>query len=137
MKVADLQIRRNQLNLKPDRLSFGKSQSARQQKEGVKTAEKSFSDILNQKISENQEIKFSAHAIKRLQDRQINMSKTDLTRLTEGVKRVDRKGANSSLILVDDMAYIVSVKNRIVVTALDKSATLGNVFTNIDSVAIV
>ncbi len=137
MKVADLQIRHNQLNIKPDRLSFGKSQPARQQKTGDKAVEKSFSDILNRKISENQDLKFSAHAIKRLQDRQISVSKTDLTRLLEGVKKVDGKGANSSLILVDDMAYIVSVKNKIVVTALDKSATLGNVFTNIDSVAIV
>jgi len=72
-----------------------------------------------------------------LDERQISMSKSELTRLTEGVKKVEDKGANSSLILIDDMAYIVSVKNKIVVTALDKNSTLGNVFTNIDSVAIV
>ncbi len=137
MKVADLQIRNNQLKIKPDQLSIGKQQSSKLKQGVAGVSEKTFSEILNHKITENQELKFSAHAIKRLNDRQINMSATDLSRLTEGVKKVDGKGASSSLILVDDMAYIVSVKNKIVVTALDKTATLGNVFTNIDSVAIV
>ena len=46
------------------------------------------------------------------------------------------KGINESLVLVDDMAFIVNIKNNTVITAMDKNSSDENVFTNIDGAVI-
>jgi flagellar operon protein len=83
------------------------------------------------------EIKFSGHALNRLTERDVKLTNADYSRLEQGLKQVEEKGASKSLILVDENAFIVSVKNKTVVTALSMENTASNVFTNIDSVAIV
>ncbi len=45
------------------------------------------------------------------------------------------KGINDSLVLVDNVALIVNVKNNVVVTAVDESKD--KIFTNIDGAIIV
>jgi flagellar operon protein len=50
---------------------------------------------------------------------------------------VAQKGGRESLVMMGDSALVVSVKNRTVVTALDKAQMRGNVFTNIDSAVII
>ena len=97
---------------------------------------KSFGDVLNEKITD-QGVRFSAHAIRRMDERNITLSHDDLERLNTGVERAKEKGSNDSIVLMDEMAYIVSIKNQIVITALTKEMSKENVFTNIDSVAIV
>jgi len=52
------------------------------------------------------------------------------------VTRADEKGAKDSLVLLRDLAFIVNVKNRTVVTAVDGEHLKDNVFTNIDSAVI-
>ena len=96
-----------------------------------------FSEILGNKIKESDGLKFSAHAVRRLDDRGIMLSQNELSRLESGVQKMVDKGAQSSLLLMDDNAYIVSVKNRTVITAMDMQAAPENVFTNIDSVAFL
>ncbi len=98
--------------------------------------EKSFGDVLSQKISD-QGVRFSAHAIHRMDERNITLSHAEVERLNAGVERAKAKGSNDSLVLMDEMAYIVSVKNQTVITALTKEMSKDNVYTNIDSVAIV
>lgn len=135
MKVHELQRQLNIQPVKPQQVTGGQANRL----DSVRNAEsqKSFADILNQTISDAKELKFSSHALKRLDDRNVNITQQELIRLQEGVSRVEEKGGRNSLILVDDNAYVVSIANKTVVTTMPKEASLGNVFTNIDSVAIV
>lgn len=79
---------------------------------------------------------FSRHAQKRLEQRGIDLDGVRLARLEHAVGQAAAKGARESLILLDEMALVVSVQNRTVVTAMDQQAGKEQVFTNIDSVVI-
>ena len=95
--------------------------------------ERSFDAILQKELTE---VKFSKHAQERLDSRQIRLNDTDMVSLQRAVSRAEEKGAKDSLILLRDLAFIVSVKNRTVVTAVDGEHIKENVFTNIDSAVI-
>ncbi|MDD2337587.1 MAG: flagellar protein [Geobacteraceae bacterium] len=82
-------------------------------------------------------VTFSQHAQDRRKLRGISLSSDDMQKLEGAVDSVAQKGGKDSLVLVGDAALVVSVKNRTVVTALDRNAMQGNVFTNIDSAVIV
>lgn len=82
-------------------------------------------------------IKFSNHAIERMSTRGINYSPDDINKLNDAVSRAAAKGSKDSLILMNDSALIVSVKNKTVVTVMDKTALKENVFTNIDSTVVI
>ncbi len=82
-------------------------------------------------------IKFSNHAIDRMRTRGITFSPEDISRLSEAVGKAAAKGSKDSLILMNDSALIVSVKNNTVVTVMDKMALKENVFTNIDSTIVM
>ena len=81
-------------------------------------------------------VKFSTHAQQRLSQRDIQLGDEDVAKINQAVDRAQQKGAKESLILLDDMAFVVSVKNRVVITAVDQPSMKQNVFTNIDSVVI-
>lgn len=95
----------------------------------------SFQQVLQRELTAGQ-IKFSAHAQQRLALRS-GLSDAEMKRLMDGVAKAERKGARESLILMDNLALIVSVKNRTVITAVDGQRMKENVFTNIDSAVIV
>jgi len=95
--------------------------------------DRAFDKILEQEMVE---LKFSRHAQERLDARQIQLDETDLSHLQNAVSRAEEKGAQDSLVLLRDLAFIVSVKNRTVVTAVDAAHLKENVFTNIDSAVI-
>lgn len=97
----------------------------------------SFDSVFQQQLEQQTEIKFSAHALKRLESRQISLDSQDMLLLKDAVNKVEAKGAKESLILMDQMALVVSVKNRTVITAVDSNNLKDNVFTNIDSAVIV
>ena len=97
----------------------------------------SFETIFNEQVAEQSGIKFSAHALKRLESRDISLSNQDMALLKDAVNRAEAKGAKESLILMDQMALVVSIKNRTVITAVDNGSLKENVFTNIDSAVIV
>ncbi len=82
-------------------------------------------------------LKVSGHAQTRLQSRNIELGKAEWDRVLSGVDRAAQKGSRDSLVLLDDVALLVSVKNRTVITAVDKNSLKENVFTNIDSAVIV
>ncbi|RLC47006.1 MAG: hypothetical protein DRH70_04325 [Candidatus Coatesbacteria bacterium] len=81
-------------------------------------------------------LRFSAHAMRRLQSRGIEFSRDDLTRLSDAVGQAEAKGSRESLVLMDDLAAIVSIRNRTVVTVLDANNSMEKVFTNIDSTVL-
>ena len=94
-----------------------------------------FEQVLNQAIGG---VKFSQHATQRLQTRNINLTQTQMNQLNNAVDKAAQKGAKESLILMDkDLALVVSVTNRTVITAMDGASIKDNVFTNIDSAVIV
>lgn len=82
-------------------------------------------------------VKFSNHAIERMRTRGISYSPEDITKLTDAISRAAAKGSKDSLVLMNDSALIVSVKNNTVVTVMDKNALKENVFTNIDSTVVI
>jgi flagellar operon protein len=82
-------------------------------------------------------VKFSNHAIERMMSRGIKFEPQDIEKLNEAIGRAAAKGSKDSLILMNDSALIVSVKNKTVVTVMDKAALKENVFTNIDSTIVM
>jgi flagellar operon protein len=82
-------------------------------------------------------LKVSGHAQTRLTSRNIELDAKDWERVMNGVDRAAEKGSKESLIMLDEVALVVSVKNRTVITAVDKAQLKENVFTNIDSAVIV
>lgn len=82
-------------------------------------------------------LKFSAHAMQRLQSRNISLTSDDVTRMNTMADKAAAKGAKNSLFIVRDVAMVVSIKNRTVITAVDSDSMKDNVFTNIDSAAII
>jgi len=82
-------------------------------------------------------LKVSSHAQTRLQSRDIQLDAAKWERVMQGVERAAQKGAKESLVMVDDVALVVSVRNRTVITAVDQQHLKENVFTNIDSAVIV
>jgi flagellar operon protein len=81
-------------------------------------------------------LQFSKHALARVQRRGIELDASTLSRLSEGVGRAAGKGSRDSLVLVDGNAFVVSVSNRTVITAVGAQHMKDNVFTNIDSAVI-
>ena len=97
----------------------------------------SFGQILEANLAKSGELKFSAHAQQRIASRNIQLDARDLTRLQAGMAQAAAKGSRESLLLKDDLAFVVSVTNNTVITAVDAASMKGNVFTNIDSAVIV
>lgn len=95
----------------------------------------SFQEILDAKQSIDTELKFSKHANERLVSRNIDLSEEQLERLTLGAKKAQEKGINESLVMIDDIAFIVNVKNNTVITAVSDSDD--KIFTNIDGAVII
>lgn len=104
--------------------------------EALKTNEAAAPKIAGAK-TEIPKLKFSNHAVERMQSRGISYSPQDLTKLGEAVSKAAAKGSKDTLVLMDHSALIVSVKNNTVVTVMDKSALKENVFTNIDSTIVI
>lgn len=111
-------------NVKPE-----KTTESNKNKETV-----SFQDVLNAKVE--QEVKFSKHANQRLENRNIELSEDQLERLNQGVGQARTKQIQESLVMMDNLAFIVNVKNNTVVTAMEQGES-GQVFTNIDGAVIV
>jgi flagellar operon protein len=135
MKVSDLQLNQRIYPLDPSRVE---KQTSKDSRSGIVGDKPNFGQILEKTIQDAKtEIRFSSHAIDRIQQRSVALSVDELSRLSDGMKQVQEKGAQNSLILVGDTAFVVSIKNNTVITALDSAQQANRIFTNIDSVAIV
>lgn len=97
---------------------------------------RSFSELLQSQLSEPDGIKFSKHAQARLESRSISLDQSDLTKLSGAVDQAASKGVTDSLVLMNNLAFIVSVPQRTVVTAMPVDEAGKNVFTNIDGAVI-
>lgn len=109
---------------------------------------KTFADIYSQKrsietvisdsdIDSSKKLKFSKHAGARLDERDIQLSDEQMKRLEEGTEKAISKGIRESLVIVDDISFIVNTKNRTVITAMDRNNNDDNIYTNIDGAVII
>jgi flagellar operon protein len=92
-----------------------------------------FAAVLKSKV---EDLKFSAHAQSRVRSRNLSMTPQIMEKLNKAVSGAASKGAKDSLILLSNMAFIVNIPNKTVVTAMDGESIRDNVFTNIDSTVI-
>jgi flagellar operon protein len=90
-----------------------------------------------QQIIQDKMVRLSHHAEQRLEQRGIQLQPEQMAKIESAIDKAAAKGAKDSLILFKDMALIVNVKNRTIVTAMDGSSMQDNVFTQIDSAVII
>lgn len=99
-----------------------------------------FAEVLRERLAGTGRaagVEFSRHALERLQASGRPLSATQVRAVGEAIDRAAAKGARESLILVDDLALVVSVPNRTVITAVAGERMKEQVFTQIDSAVIV
>lgn len=96
-----------------------------------------FHEILKEKQEAlaTRELKFSKHANNRLAQRNIDLTDDQFKRLETGARKAGEKGITETLVMVDDLAFIVNVNNNTVITAVNDGEE--RVFTNIDGAVIV
>ncbi len=95
------------------------------------------SSSVNNPSAKLEGLKFSNHAVERMRSRGVTFSPEQMQKLEGAVKKAADKGGKDSLVLMNDTALIVSVKNNTVVTVVDKASLKENVFTNIDSTIVI
>ena len=95
---------------------------------------RSFEEILNSRTSAEQGLKFSKHANLRMQSRSIDLSDNQRERLESGASKAGAKGIKETLVMVDDLAFIVNTSNNTVITAIGEGED--KIFTNIDGAVI-
>jgi flagellar operon protein len=82
-------------------------------------------------------LQFSNHALERMSSRGIHFTPEQITKIEQGMQKASSKGSKEALVLTDENAMIVSLKNNMVVTVMDKNMLKENIFTNIDSTVFV
>lgn len=82
-------------------------------------------------------IRFTQHAQDRLKSDRVTLSASDLERINGGIEKAAGKGAKESLLLMEDKAFIVNARERVVITSINRERLKENVFTNIDSAVII
>ena len=97
----------------------------------------SFQEVLQKKVQTDSNLRFSKHASVRLRQRGIDLTDGQLERLMDGTRKAGQKGIKDSLVIVDELAFIVNVPNNTVVTAMDSKDAVENIFTNIDGAVIM
>ncbi len=96
-----------------------------------------FKHLLEKAIDKKMKLKISAHALKRLDQRNLNLTEKDIKNLEKAVDKAEAKGARESLLLYKEMAFVASIRNRTIITAVGQNDSKENVFTNIDSAVII
>lgn len=94
-------------------------------------------ESLEEQLHSTGEVLFSKHANERLSSRNIHLTDAQMQRLNHGVEQARDKKINESLVMLDDLAFIVNVSNNTVITALDQGGETSHVFTNIDGAVII
>jgi len=111
---------------------IGTSQPNRVQQKG-----KDFGQVLEKIYKKNQSISFSKHAIERMDKRNMELTSEELNKLEMAFDKAEDKGVRDALIIMGDKAFIASIKNKTIITTLNKEQLKDNVFTNIDGAVII
>ncbi len=105
--------------------------------DGDKVEGESFKDMFSRELADQRNVTFSKHAQERLYSRGIELSEAHLNRIVDAIDKAQTKGSKDALILSDEAAFIVSVKERTVVTVFDPQGLREGVVTAIDSAVII
>jgi len=97
---------------------------------------KSFNEVL-ETIKQNQEVKFSKHALERLESRNIKLNFNDMNRINNALNKASQKGIKETLIFMDNKALVASVPNKTIITVAIGEQLKDSVFTNIDGAVII
>ena len=103
----------------------------------------SFQDILKQTAEANKvnkaekKLSFSKHAQQRLTQRNIALDDELIDKINGALQKAAGKNIRNVLLLSDDTAFIVSVDNNVVVTAMNNDEMKENVITKIDGTVII
>lgn len=125
------------INNKPIIGSIKPSSIPQTTKQNTNKIQTDFGAILKEKVTEQKDVKLSKHAEIRLNARNISINPTQMERVKQGINKAEEKGIKDTLVLMDNLALVVNVKNRTIVTAAETSQLKENVFTNIDGAVIV
>jgi flagellar operon protein len=114
--------------------SIRNNQTENTQKNSQNTVrqEESFKSILDKKLKSNDGLVVSKHAKLRMDSRNINLSDSQMKKIEDAVKKADEKGVKDSLVIMDNMAFVVNVKSKTMITAANNNDLKENIFTNID-----
>ncbi|AEG59519.1 TIGR02530 family flagellar biosynthesis protein [Desulforamulus ruminis] len=105
---------------------------------GLKNSRLSFEEMLQREVHQQpQPVKLSAHAEKRLAERNISLTEADFSKINKAVQQAATKGSRDSLLIYGDLTLVASITNRTVVTAVDRGSMSEHVFTNIDSAVFI
>jgi flagellar operon protein len=116
--------------------SVGQAQSSSELQKSAVLSSLDFKAQLEDSLKGLEKLKFSGHALDRLADRKVVLSDDKAARLLKAVDAAEVKGSKDSLVLLDELAFVVSVKNRTVITACDTASLKEGVFTKIDSAVL-
>lgn len=97
---------------------------------------KSFAQVLAA-INDPTDVKFSKHAVQRLEARNIQLNPNEMQRIKAGLDKAHEKGIKETLILMDNKAFVASVRNKTIITAALDEQLKESVFTNIDGAVII
>ena len=97
----------------------------------------SFKEMFSEHLAESKGVTFSKHASQRLFSRGIELSDEELNKVATAVDQAAAKGSKETLLLADDYALVVSIKDRTVVTAFDRDNLRDGVVTAIDSAVLL
>ncbi len=96
-----------------------------------------FDQLLQQQLYQNKEVKFSKHAMERLETRNIKLTPQDMARINQAFNIAQGKGIKDTLILMDNRVFVASVTNKTVITAAVEEQLKENAFSNIDGAVII
>jgi flagellar operon protein len=102
-----------------------------------KVNDASFKEMFSRELAGDRNVTFSKHASERLFSRGIQLGPEKLNRLADAIDKAAAKGSKETLVLTDEAALVVSVKNRTVITAFDRDNLKDGVVTSIDSAVII
>ncbi|UCD62805.1 MAG: flagellar protein [Candidatus Zixiibacteriota bacterium] len=103
----------------------------------TKSGKADFREMFSRELAESRQLYFSKHAHERLFSRGLGLDEDTLNRVADAVDKAETKGSRDTLVLTEDVALVVSVKNRTVITAFDRENLKEGVVTSIDSAVIV
>ncbi len=103
----------------------------------ILSRQKSIDDLAAERSNATGQLRFTKHADARLVQRDIRLTDEQMMRLEEGTKKASDKGIKESLVLVDDLAFIVNTDKKMVITAIDQNSSEDNIYTNIDGAVVI
>jgi len=117
--------------------SRARTNSNRVREQRAEVGGSSFAELLGEQLQNGQGIRFSKHAEQRLADRNVRLTGHQMQEIARAIDLAGKKGIRDSLILTKDLAFIVNVPSKVVVTAMDGESIKNNVFTNIDGAVVI